>query len=88
LDVCLEKPEKINCSHNRGEKAGEILGFMQLEPDKKVSHLSKGNRGRLKILLVLSRRAPLILMDEPLAGLDPLVRDSIKSRMTMGIVLR
>ncbi|MDD4767946.1 MAG: ABC transporter ATP-binding protein [Desulfotomaculaceae bacterium] len=58
-------------------KAGEILSFMQLEPDKKVRHLSKGNLGRLKILLVLSRRAPLILMDEPLAGLDPLARDSI-----------
>lgn len=59
------------------EKAREILSFMQLEPNKKVKHLSKGNRGRLKILLALSRRAPLILMDEPLAGLDPLVRDSI-----------
>ncbi|OPX85490.1 MAG: putative ABC transporter ATP-binding protein YxlF [Pelotomaculum sp. PtaB.Bin104] len=62
-------------------KAGEILGFMQLEPDKKVKHLSKGNRGRLKILLALSRRAPLILMDEPLSGLDPLVRDSIIKSM-------
>lgn len=62
-------------------KAGEILSFMQLEPDKKVKHLSKGNRGRLKILLALSRRAPLILMDEPLSGLDPLVRDSIIKSM-------
>ncbi|MFA4884799.1 MAG: ABC transporter ATP-binding protein [Desulfotomaculaceae bacterium] len=59
------------------EKAREILSFMELEPNKKVKHLSKGNCGRLKILLALSRRAPLILMDEPLAGLDPLVRDSI-----------
>ena len=64
-----------------GQKAREILGFMQLEPDKKVRQLSKGNRGRLKILLALSRRAPLILMDEPLAGLDPLVRDSIIKSM-------
>jgi ABC-2 type transport system ATP-binding protein len=58
-------------------KALEILSFMQLEPDKKVKNLSKGNRARLKILLALSRKAPLILMDEPLSGLDPLVRDSI-----------
>ncbi len=63
------------------QKAGEILSFMQLEPDKKVRYLSKGNLGRLKILLVLSRRAPLILMDEPLAGLDPLARDSIIKSM-------
>lgn len=59
------------------EKADEIMRFMQLEPGQKVRHLSKGNRGRLKILLALSRRAPLLLMDEPLSGLDPIVRDSI-----------
>lgn len=58
-------------------KAEDILSFLELEPDKKVRHLSKGNLGRLKILLVLSRRAPLLLMDEPLAGLDPLARESI-----------
>ncbi|MDD4335235.1 MAG: ABC transporter ATP-binding protein, partial [Desulfotomaculaceae bacterium] len=37
----------------------------------------KGNLGRLKIVLALSRRAPLLLMDEPLAGLDPLAREAI-----------
>jgi ABC-2 type transport system ATP-binding protein len=58
-------------------KAQDMFKFMQLAPDKKVKSLSKGNRGRLKIILVLSRNAPLILMDEPLSGLDPMVRDSI-----------
>ncbi|RYD06977.1 hypothetical protein N752_01410 [Desulforamulus aquiferis] len=58
-------------------KAQEMLTFMQLDPDKKVKALSKGNRGRLKIILTLARKVPLILMDEPLSGLDPLVRDSI-----------
>jgi len=58
-------------------KAQEMLSFMQLEPNKKVKDLSKGNRGRLKIILSLARRVPLVLMDEPLSGLDPLVRDSI-----------
>ncbi len=59
------------------DRAKEILEFMRLEPNKKVKELSKGNRGRLKILLVLSREVPIILMDEPLSGLDPMVRDSI-----------
>ncbi|ABO50044.1 ABC transporter related protein [Desulforamulus reducens MI-1] len=59
------------------KKAGEMLAYMQLDPDKKVKSLSKGNRGRLKIILALARRVPLILMDEPLSGLDPMVRDSI-----------
>ena len=58
-------------------KAREMLVSMQLEPGKKVKALSKGNRGRLKIVLVLARDVPLVLMDEPLSGLDPMVRDAI-----------
>lgn len=58
-------------------KAQEMLSFLQLDPNQKVKTLSKGNRGRLKIILVLARRVPLVLMDEPLSGLDPIVRDSI-----------
>ncbi|RKL69195.1 spermidine/putrescine ABC transporter ATP-binding protein [Salipaludibacillus neizhouensis] len=59
------------------EKAEEIRKFMKLDRDSKLKHLSKGNRGRLKIVLTLSREVPVILMDEPLSGLDPMVRDSI-----------
>jgi len=58
-------------------KAHEILQFMKLDRNKKVKNLSKGNRGRLKIALTLARDVPVILMDEPLSGLDPMVRDSI-----------
>ena len=54
---------------------------MQLEPDKKMRDLSKGSRGRLKIVLTLAREVPYILMDEPLSGLDPLVRQSIVKGM-------
>lgn len=59
------------------EKAEEIRTFMNLDRNVKVKHLSKGNRGRLKIVLTLAREAPVILLDEPLSGLDPIVRDSI-----------
>jgi ABC-2 type transport system ATP-binding protein len=59
------------------KKADEIRKYMKLDPKSKVKHLSKGNRGRLKIVLTLAREAPVILMDEPLSGLDPMVRDSI-----------
>ncbi|SFE01443.1 ABC-2 type transport system ATP-binding protein [Bacillus sp. OV194] len=58
-------------------KAEEILEYMKLDRSKKVKNLSKGNRGRLKIAVNLSREVPVILMDEPLSGLDPMVRDSI-----------
>ncbi|RSK27977.1 ABC transporter ATP-binding protein [Bacillus sp. HMF5848] len=58
-------------------KAHEILAFMKLDPAKKVKNLSKGNRGRLRLTLTLSRKVPVILLDEPLSGLDPIVRESI-----------
>lgn len=59
------------------DKAYEMLTFMQLDPAQGVRTLSKGNLGRLKIVLAVSREVPLIVMDEPLSGLDPLVRQSI-----------
>ncbi|WP_349408801.1 ABC transporter ATP-binding protein [Pseudalkalibacillus sp. SCS-8] len=59
------------------DKAEEIREYMKLDRDVKVKHLSKGNRGRLKIVLTLAREVPVILMDEPLSGLDPMARNSI-----------
>lgn len=59
------------------EKAGEMIRFLQLDPNKRISALSKGNRMRVKLVLTLSRQVPLFLLDEPLSGLDPMVRESI-----------
>ncbi|MBA2873750.1 ABC transporter ATP-binding protein [Thermaerobacillus caldiproteolyticus] len=59
------------------EKARDILDFMQIEPVKKLKHLSKGGRGRAKIAFALAREVPVLLMDEPLSGLDPMVRELI-----------
>ncbi|MNR44238.1 Thiamine import ATP-binding protein ThiQ [compost metagenome] len=50
---------------------------MQVEPNARIRDLSKGNRSRVKIMLTLAREVPYILMDEPLSGLDPMVRESI-----------
>nr|NLJ02561.1 ABC transporter ATP-binding protein [Bacillota bacterium] len=54
-----------------------LLEFMGLDPDKKVSSLSKGMRARLKLILALARKAPLLLLDEPFSGIDPASRDRI-----------
>lgn len=65
------------------EKAFQLLQEMELSVDKKIKQLSKGNRGRLKLVLTLARDVPVVLLDEPFSGLDPLVRDSIvKSLLT------
>ncbi|WP_249310253.1 ABC transporter ATP-binding protein [Bacillus sp. FJAT-49736] len=59
------------------EKANILLKDLNLDRTKKIKQLSKGNRGRLKLVLAISRKAPILLLDEPFSGLDPMVRDSI-----------
>lgn len=59
------------------DKAEQLLIDMKLDRAKKIKQLSKGNRGRLKLVLALSRKSPVLLLDEPFSGLDPMVRDSI-----------
>ncbi|CAM3907450.1 ABC transporter ATP-binding protein [Lederbergia lenta] len=65
------------------DKAKQLLIEMDLKETKKIKQLSKGNRGRLKLVLTLAREVPVILLDEPFSGLDALVRESIvKSLLT------
>ena len=59
------------------KKADELLAFMKLEKNMKVSSLSKGMKEKLNLTLVLSRRAKLYILDEPIAGVDPVARDQI-----------
>lgn len=58
-------------------KAEELMQFMSLKPEQRVKQLSKGTLGRLKMTLTLARQAPVVLLDEPLSGLDPFVRESV-----------
>lgn len=53
------------------KKAEGLVDFMNLKFNQKIKTLSKGMVGRLKLILVLSRKAPLMILDEPLAGIDP-----------------
>ncbi|MEA2021813.1 MAG: ABC transporter ATP-binding protein [Candidatus Caldatribacteriota bacterium] len=59
------------------EKARKSMEFMKLEEKEKISNLSKGMLGRLKLTLALSRNAKLYLLDEPLNGIDPVSREKI-----------
>ncbi|MFP4015739.1 MAG: ABC transporter ATP-binding protein [Halanaerobiales bacterium] len=59
------------------DKAMDILEFMNLKPDTRIKNLSKGMVGRVKLTLTMARQVPLIVMDEPLAGIDPKSRSRI-----------
>jgi ABC-2 type transport system ATP-binding protein len=59
------------------EKATEMLLTMELDGKQKVRNLSKGMRARLKLIAALSRKVPLVLLDEPFSGIDPSSRAKI-----------
>jgi len=54
----------------RIEELAEIFG---LELDRKVKELSKGNKQKVGIILVLAPEVDLLILDEPTSGLDPLI---------------
>ncbi|MEI5906946.1 ABC transporter ATP-binding protein [Bacillus spongiae] len=60
-------------------KANKLMRLFELNNGDKLSHLSKGMKARLKIVLVLARKASLVLLDEPLSGIDPLSKNKILS---------
>lgn len=59
------------------EKFEDLLDFMKLEKGMKITSLSRGMHEKLNLSLVLSRKAKLYILDEPIAGVDPVARDQI-----------
>jgi ABC-2 type transport system ATP-binding protein len=51
----------------------QLIERFQLDTRKKVRALSKGNRQKVQLIAALATRADLLLLDEPTAGLDPLM---------------
>lgn len=59
------------------DKAINLLEFMGLNKGMKIKELSKGMHEKLNLSLVLSRNAKVYILDEPIAGVDPVARDQI-----------
>lgn len=59
------------------EKAIEMLQSLNIDPSVKLKTLSKGNKEKVQLILVMSRQASLYILDEPIAGVDPAARDYI-----------
>lgn len=57
----------------------QMLSSLNLNLDTKVKFLSKGNIEKVNLIMAMSRRAKLYLLDEPIAGVDPAARDYIIS---------
>ncbi|HHT86689.1 MAG TPA: ABC transporter ATP-binding protein [Clostridiales bacterium] len=59
------------------ERAMQLLKDHQISTDAKMKQLSKGMQEKVQLALVMSRRAKLYLLDEPIGGVDPAARDYI-----------
>ena len=59
------------------EKAESLLKDLDLVLDASLSKMSKGMKEKIQLILVMSRRAKLYILDEPLGGVDPSTREYI-----------
>ncbi len=59
------------------EKAYQLLKKLNINAKDKLSAMSKGMKEKVQLVLVMSRKADLYILDEPIGGVDPATRDYI-----------
>ncbi|KAF3300423.1 ABC-2 type transport system ATP-binding protein [Aerococcus sp. 150760007-1] len=62
--------------------AKDLVTFFNLNPDEKISHLSKGNTAKVNLLLGLTLNSDYLIMDEPFSGVDIFTREEIANVFT------
>ena len=60
-------------------RAKEMLTSLGIDENAKLKPLSKGSKEKVQLILVMSRKAELYVLDEPIGGVDPAARDYILS---------
>ena len=58
-------------------KAEDMLKQFRLDPQQKIKSMSKGMQEKVQLILVMSRKSKVYLLDEPLGGLDPASRKAM-----------
>ncbi len=65
------------------EKAEKMLENLNIDKNEKLKTMSKGTKEKVQLILVMSRKADLYILDEPIGGVDPAARSYIlKTIMT------
>ena len=82
LDKSMTVEKTIRCFEEfydnfDSKKARKLLGDLDLDTTQKLSKMSKGMQEKVQLVLVMSRKADLYILDEPLGGVDPATRDYI-----------
>ncbi|MBQ1730557.1 MAG: ABC transporter ATP-binding protein [Oscillospiraceae bacterium] len=58
-------------------RAKTMLSGLSIDENMRIKAMSKGTREKVQLIMVMSRRAKLYLLDEPIGGVDPATRDYI-----------
>lgn len=58
-------------------RCSEMLARLNLDPKQRLQQMSKGTKEKVQLIMVMSRKAKLYLLDEPIGGVDPATRDFI-----------
>jgi len=59
------------------DRAKQMLASLHIDPKDRLKTMSKGTKEKVQLILVMSRRAELYVLDEPIAGVDPAAREYI-----------
>ena len=59
------------------DAAQEMIAHLGLDMKQRIRQMSKGTREKVQLITVMSRKARLYLLDEPIGGVDPATRDYI-----------
>ena len=59
------------------DKAYKLLDRLNINADDKLTTMSKGMKEKVGLIMVMSRKADLYILDEPIGGVDPATRDYI-----------
>lgn len=59
------------------KKAQKLLKKLNINEEDKLKTMSKGTKEKVQLILVMSRKADLYILDEPIGGVDPASRDYI-----------
>lgn len=65
-------------------KFKSLMGELDLAETMRISSLSKGMKSKFALALTISRQARLIVLDEPLDGVDPVAREEILNLIAKG----
>jgi ABC-2 type transport system ATP-binding protein len=70
------------------QRVTQLMGVLDLDANKRVKHLSKGNAAKVSLLLAIGHDPEVLILDEPMSGLDPLAREQFLEGVLMAGITR